>query len=78
MPVKTLPVKMLLLLRHVPFRGGAEQLHDVHILGVLDSWGHKRGILKMFQRPLCDAWDWYLGVHDDDIPVDSTEVDELQ
>ncbi len=53
---------MLLTLRHIPgWEGGR-----YHALGALDETAHKLHFPKLIQRPLCDTWDWYLGVFDDD------------
>jgi hypothetical protein len=64
-PVKTLPVRMLLTLSRIPPRSG-KRLHTIHVLGMLDEAGHKLHLPKFLQRPICDAWDWYLGVFNDD------------
>ena len=62
MPDKTLPVRLLLTLSYIPgWEGGR-----YHVLGMLDETAHKLHFPKLIQRPLCDAWDWYLGVFDDD------------
>jgi hypothetical protein len=66
-PKKTPLVKLLLALSHVPVWGkGKQGLYRQHILGMLDSWGHKAHLPPGMQHPFCDAWDWYLGVFDDD------------
>ena len=68
MPVKSLPVRLLLTLHYIPgWEGGR-----LHVLGVLDETAHKLHFPKLIQRPLCDAWDWYLGVFDDDDFEDAT------
>jgi hypothetical protein len=56
---------MLLTLSRIPRRAG-EQLCNVDILGALDEAGHRFHLPMFFQGPVCDAWDWHLGVYDDD------------
>jgi hypothetical protein len=64
-PVKTWPVRMLLTLSRIPPKPG-KRLHNIHILGYLDEAGHILHLPAFFQRPVCDAWDYYLGVYDED------------
>jgi hypothetical protein len=48
-------------------------------LGFLDKWGHQIRLPGMLQSPLCDAWDWHLGVYDDtdtEVPHDDSPPDE--
>jgi hypothetical protein len=61
MPDKTLPVRILLTLHYIPRIG-----ERTHILGVLDEAVHKFNFPRFIQRPFCDAWDWHLGVFDDE------------
>jgi hypothetical protein len=56
MPTKTRPVKLLLIF-------GSK-------LDFLDEWGHRLNLPKFIQYPICDAWDWHLGVFDEDTPDD--------
>jgi len=75
-PVKTLPVRMLLTLSRIPPRPGKRH-YSIHVLGYLDEIGHKLRLPMIVQRPLCDAWDWYLGVYDDDdIEIQSGGTDD--
>jgi hypothetical protein len=51
MSAKTMTVRLLLIL-------GSR-------IGTLDKWGHQICLPGMLQGPLCDAWDWHLGMYDD-------------
>jgi hypothetical protein len=35
-------------------------------LGPLDEWGHRLHAPKFIRNSICDAWDWHLGVYDED------------
>jgi hypothetical protein len=35
-------------------------------LGPLDEWAHRLHLPDVVLHPICDAWDWHLGVYDDD------------
>jgi hypothetical protein len=64
MPKKTLLIRLLLIL-------GPK-------LGFLDKWGHQLRIPKFSQSPICDAWDWHLGVWDDnDVPYIRGIADDI-
>jgi hypothetical protein len=65
MPTKTLPIRLLLVL-------GPK-------LGFLDKWGHRLRIPKFSQSPICDAWDWHLGVYDDmdELPLEHWTMGEF-
>jgi hypothetical protein len=62
MPTKTLPVKLLLLL-------GSK-------LEFMDEWGHRLHLPHLIQSPICDAWDWHLGVFDADEWSEIGEIDD--
>lgn len=58
---------MLLTLSRIPPRPGKR------LLGYLDEACHALHAPGFLQHPVCDAWDWYLGVYDDD---DIEETDD--
>jgi hypothetical protein len=59
-PRKTLPVRLLLVLSvvHVNIK--------YHPIYWLDSLGHRLHLPQKMKTPLCETFDWWLGVYDDE------------